>query len=66
MDNKETNMNELQAAAIVYADALVEYHTAQQSDVCDKARWVRETRDALYIAQNYLDQLALAKGQQGN
>ena len=59
-------MNELQAAALAYADALVEYYDAQQSDVCDRERWRRETRDALHTAQNTLDQLALAKAQQGN
>ena len=59
-------MNELQAAALAYADALVEYYDAQQSDVCDKESWRRVSRDALHTASNRVDQLARAKSKQGN
>ena len=58
-------MNELQAAALVYADALVEYYNAQLSDVCDRERWRRVSRDALHTALFNLDQAALAEAKQG-
>ena len=45
----------VQELALRYAEALVEYHEANRSDVCDKARWVREARDAMYDAQTALN-----------
>lgn len=45
----------VQELALKYAEALVEFHEATQSDVCDKDRWVREARDAMYDAQSALD-----------
>jgi hypothetical protein len=49
-------MTAVQTLALQYAQALVEFHEAQQSDVCDKDRWVREARDAMYDAQNTLNE----------
>ena len=49
-------MTAVQTLALQYAQALVEFHEAQQSDVCDKDRWVREARDAMYNAQNTLNE----------
>ena len=46
----------VQELAMKYAEALVEYHEAQNSTVCDKDRWVREARDAMYDAQNALNE----------
>jgi hypothetical protein len=51
-------MTAVQTLALRYAQALVEFHEAQQSDVCDKDRWVREARDAMYDAQNTLNEAA--------
>lgn len=45
----------VQELALRYAETLVEYHEAQNSDVCDKARWVREATNAMYAAQNALN-----------
>ena len=45
----------VQELALHYAETLVEYHEAQKSDVCDKERWVRTARDAMYNAQNELN-----------
>ena len=45
----------VQELALHYAETLVEYHEAQKSDVCDKARWVREATNAMYAAQNALN-----------
>jgi hypothetical protein len=45
----------VQELALHYANTLVEYHEAMQSDVCDKERWVRSARDAMYDAQNALN-----------
>jgi DnaJ-domain-containing protein 1 len=45
----------VQELALKYAEALVEYHEANRSDVCDKARWVREATNAMYAAQNALN-----------
>jgi hypothetical protein len=45
----------VQELALHYAETLVEYHEAQKSDVCDKERWVRTARDAMYAAQNALN-----------
>jgi hypothetical protein len=44
----------VQELAQRYAEALVEYHTAQQSAVCAPI-WVSEARDALYKAQDALN-----------
>ena len=46
----------VQELALRYAETLVEYHEAQQSDVCDRERWVRTARDAMYNAQTALSQ----------
>jgi hypothetical protein len=46
----------VQELALRYAETLTEYHEAMQSDVCDKERWVREARDAMYNAQTVLSQ----------
>lgn len=48
----------VQELAMKYAESLVEYHTALQSDVCDKDRWVRESRDEMYSAQEALNTAA--------
>lgn len=45
----------VQELALHYSATLVEYHEAQKSDVCDKARWVREATNAMYAAQNALN-----------
>ena len=45
----------VQELALHYAATLVEYHEAQNSDVCDKSRWVREATNAMYAAQNALN-----------
>lgn len=45
----------VQELALQYAATLVEYHEAQNSTVCDKARWVREATNAMYAAQNALN-----------
>ena len=45
----------VQELALAYAAALTEYHEAMQSDVCDRERWVRSARDAMYDAQNALN-----------
>lgn len=44
----------VQELAQRYAEALVEYHTAQQSAVCAPI-WVSEARDAMYAAEQALD-----------
>lgn len=46
----------VQELALQYAETLVEYHEAQKSDVCDRERWVRNARDAMYNAQTALNQ----------
>ena len=51
-------MTAVQKLALYYAEKLVEFHEANQSDVCDKERWVREARDAMYDAQNTLNEAA--------
>jgi hypothetical protein len=45
----------VQELALAYAATLVEYHEAQQSDVCDRERWVRTARDAMFTAQTELN-----------
>lgn len=40
--------------ALAYAKTLVEYHTAQQSEVC-APMWVYEARDAMWAAENRLN-----------
>ena len=44
----------VQELAQQYAEALVEYHTAQQSEVC-APMWVSEARDAMYAAEQALN-----------
>jgi len=51
-------MTAVQKLALSYAEALVEYHEAQQSDVCDRERWVRTARDAMFTAQAALNDAA--------
>ena len=45
----------VQELALQYAEKLTEYYEAQQSDVCDKERWVRTARDEMYRAQAVLN-----------
>ena len=42
-----------------YAEALVEYYEAVQSDVVDRERWVREASDAMSAAHAALSDAAL-------
>ena len=51
-------MTAVQTLALRYAEALVAYHEAQQSDWSDKERQVRRTRDEMYDAQNALNEAA--------
>jgi hypothetical protein len=51
-------MTTVQMLALKYAEALVAYHEAMQSDVCDKERQVRLARDEMYNAQTSLNQAA--------
>ena len=44
----------VQELAQRYAETLIEYYTALQSEVC-APMWVSETRDALYKAQDALN-----------
>lgn len=46
----------VQELALTYAQTLVEYHEAKNSDVCDKDRWVREATNAMYDAQYLLNE----------
>lgn len=48
----------LQEAALRYAEALVAYHEAMQSDWSDKDRAVRVATDEMYQAQADLNQAA--------
>lgn len=54
MTTKDT-MTQLQQLAIAYAEKLVEYHEAINSDVCDKNSWVRRARDEMYDAHHTLE-----------
>lgn len=45
----------VQELALQYAEALVAYHEAMQSDVCDKVRQVRRATNEMYAAQNALN-----------
>lgn len=54
MDSKETQMTETQTLALAYAEKLVEYYRAVNSDVCDRDRWVRTATNEMYDAQNAL------------
>ena len=51
-------MTAVQTLALRYAEALVAYHEAQQSDWSDKERQVRRSRDEMYDAQNALNEAA--------
>jgi hypothetical protein len=53
----------VQELALRYAETLTEYHEAQQSDVCDRERWVRTARDAMYNAQTALSQACASLAQ---
>ena len=46
----------VQELALQYAEKLVAYHEAQQSDWSDKERQVRRARDEMYLAQNTLNE----------
>ena len=41
--------------ALQYAEKLVAYHEACQSDVCDRDQWIRQARDEMYYAQTELN-----------
>jgi hypothetical protein len=45
----------VQELALQYAEKLVAYHEANQSNWSDKERQVRCTRDEMYLAQNVLN-----------
>ena len=45
----------VQELALQYAETLVAYHEANQSDVCDQEQWVRRARDEMYDAQTALN-----------
>ncbi len=45
----------VQELALQYAEKLVAYHEAMQSNWSDKERAVRETRNEMYDAQNALN-----------
>ena len=49
----------VQELAQRYAEALVEYYEAVQSNVVDRARWVREASDRMYDAHAALNDAAL-------
>jgi len=53
----------VQELAQRYAEAMVEYHSALYSDVCDKERWVRTARDEMYNAQTALNAACLRQAQ---
>ena len=53
MTTKDT-MTNTQTLALAYAEKLVAYYDAVNSDVCDKDSWVRRARDEMYDAQNML------------
>lgn len=44
----------VQELAQRYAETLIEYHTALQSEVC-APMWVSEARDAMYAAEQALN-----------
>jgi hypothetical protein len=46
----------VQELALQYAEKLVAYHEALQSDWSNKERAVRQARDELYDAQNALNE----------
>ena len=45
----------VQELALQYAEKLVAYHEAHQSDVSDRDQWVRRARDEMYNAQTALN-----------
>ena len=45
----------VQELALQYAEKLVAYHEAHQSDVLDRDQWVRQARDEMYHAQTELN-----------
>jgi hypothetical protein len=49
-------MTAVQTLALRYAEKLVAYHEAQQSDWSDKERALRVARDEMYDAQNTLNE----------
>lgn len=61
MTTKDT-MTQTQLLALAYAEKLVAYYEAMNSDVCDKARVVRLATNEMYDAQNMLAYAAEAEG----
>lgn len=53
MTTKDT-MTQTQTLALAYAEKLVAYYDALNSDVCDKDRVVRVATNEMYDAQNML------------
>ena len=45
----------VQELALQYAEKLVAYHEAYQSDVSDRDQWVRQARNEMYDAQTELN-----------
>jgi hypothetical protein len=45
----------VQELALQYAEKLVAYHEAHQSDVSDQDQWVRQARNEMYHAQTELN-----------
>jgi hypothetical protein len=45
----------VQELALQYAEKLVAYHEACQSDVSDRDQWIRQARDEMYHAQTELN-----------
>ena len=61
MTTKDT-MTNTQTLALAYAEKLVAYYDAVNSDVCDKARAVRVATNEMYDAQNMLAYAAECEG----
>lgn len=51
-------MTTVQMLALRYAEKLVAYHEAEQSDWSDRERALRTARDEMYAAQNTLNEAA--------
>lgn len=61
MTTKDT-MTNTQTLALAYAEKLVAYYEAVNSDVCDKERAVRLATNEMYDAQNMLAYAAETEG----
>lgn len=55
-------MTNTQTLALAYAEKLVAYYEAVNSDVCDKERAVRLATNEMYAAQNMLAYAAETEG----